>query len=199
MTARFLSLFIPMFILMDFIGTIPVFIALTKKFSQGDRVRIAFSSSAIAGVIVLFFSILGRQIMNYFYISIESVKTGGGLLLLYIAFQMILSDHLSDEKKGSARLKNIVVSPLAIPMLAGPGSMTFGMISYLGLQGLDKFYFIISVAAAVIIGAMLLALSSYIERLLGTEFVRGLEKIMAVLVSFIALEMMMSGIKSYFF
>ncbi len=199
MTANFLSLFIPMFILMDFIGTIPLFISLTKNFSQKERVRIAFLSSAIAGTIVLSFSILGRQIMDYFNISIEAVKVGGGLLLLYIAFQMILSTHSSDEKSDHKKLKNIIVSPLAIPMLAGPGSMTFGMISYLGLAGWDKLYLIISILSAGIIGALLLSSSVYIDRLLGSEFAKGMEKIMAVLVSFIALEMMMSGIKSYFF
>ncbi len=199
MTAKFLSLFIPMFILMDFIGTIPLFISLTNKFSTKERVKIAFTSSAIAGAIVLIFSILGRQIMNYFYISIEAVKAGGGILLLYIAFQMILTNHSGDEKNEPLNPGSIVVSPLAIPMLAGPGCMTFGMISYLGLHGWDRLYLILSVFIAVIIGSLLLSASSYIEKLLGSEFSKGLEKIMAVLVSFIALEMMMSGIKSYFF
>jgi multiple antibiotic resistance protein len=184
---------------MDFIGTLPLFISLTKKFSQREKVRIAFSSSAIAGVIVLVFSILGRQIMNYFNISIEAVKVGGGLLLLYIAFQMILTNHGTDEKSDPLKLKNITVSPLAIPMLAGPGSMTFGMISYLSLYQWDILYLFVSIISAVIIGSILLSASSFIERLLGTEFVRGMEKIMAILVSFIALEMMMSGIKAYFF
>jgi len=184
---------------MDFIGTLPLFISLTKKFSQKEKVRIAFSSSAIAGVIVLVFSILGRQIMNYFNISIEAVKVGGGLLLLYIAFQMILTNHSGEAKNDAVKVKNIVVSPLAIPMLAGPGSMTFGMISYLGLYKWDILYLLASVISAVIIGSILLSASSFIERLLGTEFVRGMEKIMAILVSFIALEMMMSGIKAYFF
>ena len=199
MIAKFLSLFIPIFILMDFIGTIPLFISLTKKYSRKERIRIAYSSSSIAGAIVLLVSILGREIMNYFTISIEAVKVGGGLLLLYIAFQMSLSNTLSHEKNHQTKLKNIVVSPPAIPMLAGPGSMTFGMISYLGLAGWDKLYLISAVSAAVIIGALFLSVSSYIERVLGTEFVKGMEKIVAVLVSFIALEMIMSGIKSYYF
>ncbi len=199
MTAKFLSIFIPMFILMDFIGTIPLFITLTKKYSQRDKIRIAFTASVIAGTIVLIFSILGRQIMNYFNISLEAVKVGGGLLLLYIAFQMILSNHSSDEKSDPVKLRNITVSPLAIPMLAGPGSMAFGMISYLSLYGWDKLYLFISLLTAVIIGSLLLSASSFIEKLLGTEFVKGMEKIMAVLVSFIALEMIMNGVKSYFF
>jgi multiple antibiotic resistance protein len=199
MTAKFLSLFIPIFILMDFIGTIPVFIALTKKFGRSDRIRIAFSSSVIAGSIVLVFSVLGQEIMTYFYISIEAVKVGGGLLLLYIAFQMILSGQLNSENNPPESRRSIIVSPLAIPMLAGPGSMTFGMISYLKLQGAEKFYLIAAVVTAVITGALLLSVSALIDRLLGQEFTKGLEKIMAIIVSFISLEMIMSGVKGYFY
>jgi len=199
MTAKFLSLFIPLFILMDFIGTIPVFIALTKKFNRGERVRIAFSSSVIAGVIVLFFSVLGRELMDYFYISIEAVKVGGGLLLLYIAFQMILSGQLNYDDHLPDRGRSIIVSPLAIPMLAGPGSMTFGTISFLKLQGMEKLYLIAAVLSAVVAGALLLSASTFIDRLLGQEFTKGMEKIMAIIVSFISLEMIMSGIKGYFF
>ncbi len=199
MIAKFLSLFIPVFILMDFIGTIPVFIALTKRFGRIDRIRIAFSSSIIAGVIVLTFSILGQEIMNYFYISIEAVKVGGGLLLLYIAFQMILSGQLNYENHIPENRRSIIVSPLAIPMLAGPGSMTFGMISYLKLSGLEKIYLIAAVISAVVTGALLLSVSTLIDRVLGPEFTKGLEKIMAIVVSFISLEMIMSGVKGYFF
>lgn len=199
MTAKFLSLFIPVFILMDFIGTIPIFVSLTKKFTRRDRIRIAFSSSIIAGIIVLVFSVLGQEIMNYFYISIEAVKVGGGLLLLYIAFQMILSGQLNYENHIPESRKSIVVSPLAIPMLAGPGSMTFGMISFLKLEGSEKLYLIAAVVSAVIAGALLLSVSTLIDKFLGQEFTKGLEKIMAIVVSFISLEMIMSGVKGYFF
>lgn len=199
MTAKFLSLFIPVFILMDFIGTIPVFIALTKKLSRRDRIKTAFSSSVIAGIIVLTFSILGQEIMNYFYISIEAVKVGGGLLLLYIAFRMILSGQLNHENHIPENRGSIIVSPLAIPMLAGPGSMTFGMISFLKLQGMEKVYLIAAVVSAVFAGALLLSVSTLIDRFLGPEFTKGLEKIMAIVVSFISLEMIMSGVKGYFF
>lgn len=199
MIAKFLSLFIPVFILMDFIGTIPVFIALTKRFGRIDRIKVAFSSSIIAGVIVLTFSILGQEIMNYFYISIEAVKVGGGLLLLYIAFQMILSGQLNYENHIPENRRSIIVSPLAIPMLAGPGSMTFGMISFLKLSGVEKIYLIAAVVSAVVTGALLLSVSTLIDRVLGPEFTKGLEKIMAIVVSFISLEMIMSGVKGYFF
>ena len=184
---------------MDFIGTIPIFITLTAGKTQKERIRIAILSSVIAGLIISVFAVLGRPLMHYFGISIEAVKVGGGLLLLYIAFEMILSGQLMYGKDDKEEEKSIIVSPLAIPALSGPGTMTFAIISYLELAGLEKIYLFVSIALAVVCGALLLSVSLYIYKLLGKEFTRGLEKITAVVVSFIACEMIMSGIKAYFF
>lgn len=194
-----LSLFVPLFVLMDFIGTMPVFISLTRAMPVRVRRRTAIEASAVAGLIVFGFAVIGHSLLDYFSLSIEAVRVGGGLLLLYIAFGMILSSPYDPGKNPEGGSAGIVVSPLAIPLLAGPGSMTFAMIAWLDLPGWEKLYLVAALILAVIAGAALLLASSAINRLLGYEFTRGLEKITAVIVSFIALEMIMSGIKTYFF
>ena len=194
-----LSLFVPLFVLMDFIGTMPVFISLTRAMTTRVRRRTAVEASAVAGLIVFGFAVIGHSLLDYFSLSIEAVRVGGGLLLLYIAFGMILSSPYDPGKNPEGGSAGIVVSPLAIPLLAGPGSMTFAMIAWLDLPGWEKLYLVAALILAVIAGAALLLASSVINRLLGYEFTRGLEKITAVIVSFIALEMIMSGIKTYFF
>jgi len=200
MLQKFISLFIPMFILMDFIGTIPVFISLTQDKEPRERTKIAILASVVAGVIVSVFALSGKQLLGYFDISIEAVKVGGGLLLLYIAFEMILSGQsLYDKSEDDSEERSIIVSPLAIPMLAGPGSMTFAMIAFLESPGVGRVYLFAAIILSVICGAMLLSVSSFIPKILGNEFTRGLEKITAIVVSFIALEMIMSGIQGYFF
>lgn len=194
---KILSFIIPLFLLMDFVGTIPVFLSLTKNAGRKERTKIAVWSSLIAGLIVAFFAVSGNSILSYFDISIEAVKIGGGLLLLYIAFEMIMSGKLGYENVED--IKSITVSPLAIPILAGPGSMSFAMISYLGLEGVEKIYFLAAILAVSLAGAIILAVSSRINDLLGKEFMRGFEKIMAIIISFIAVQMIMDGIKAYFF
>ena len=194
-----LSLFVPLFVLMDFIGTMPVFISLTRAMTTRVRRRTAVEASAVAGLIVFGFAVIGHSLLDYFSLSIEAVRVGGGLLLLYIAFGMILSSPYDPGKNPEGGSAGIVVSPLAIPLLAGPGSMTFAMIAWIDLPGWEKLYLVAALVLAVIAGAALLLASSVINRLLGYEFTRGLEKITAVIVSFIALEMIMSGIKAYFF
>jgi small neutral amino acid transporter SnatA (MarC family) len=73
------------------------------------------------------------------------------------------------------------------------------MISYLSLAGAERFYFLAAILAVSLSGALILAVSSYINDLFGKEFMRGFEKIMAVIISFIAVQMIMDGIKAYFF
>lgn len=191
-----LSFIIPLFILMDFIGTIPVFISLTKNSDEKMRIRVAVLASLLAGFMVLVFALLGNALLSYFDISLEAVRVGGGILLLYIAFEMILSGQSMYEAPKDA--KNIIVSPLAIPMLAGPGCMSFAMISYISLQGIEKMYILAAILITTIIGAFVLASSSFIHRVAGDNFTRGLEKVTAVIISFVALEMILSGVKVYF-
>jgi len=193
----FFSLVIPLFILMDFIGTIPVFLSLTNQISLKERFRIASFASLTAGLIVLVFAVSWHYILRYFELSIDAIKVGGGLLLLYIAFEMILSGQSMYGK--AAQQDNIIVSPLAIPMLAGPGSITFAMILWLELPSVEKVYLVGAIVVVSIVGAIVLSLSVFIHSFLGPALTRGLEKITAVVVSFIAIEMIMRGIKHYFF
>lgn len=197
MIATFFSLFVPLFILMNFLGTIPVFLALTREEAPAERLRIALFASSLAGIIVLLFAVTGREFMEFFGLSMEAVRVAGGLLLLAIAFKMTLTDQTINKQSGQST-RSIVVSPLAIPLLAGPGSMTFAAISYMDLLGAEKLLMLAAVLAAALLGALLFALSSTIDRLLGPDFTRGLEKVTGVIISFIALEMIMGGLRGYF-
>ena len=150
-----LSLFVPLFVLMDFIGTMPVFISLTRAMTVRVRRRTAVEASAVAGLIVFGFAVIGHSLLEYFSLSIEAVRVGGGLLLLYIAFGMILSSPYDPGKNPEGGSAGIVVSPLAIPLLAGPGSMTFAMIAWIDLPGWEKLYLVAALALAVVAGAAL--------------------------------------------
>jgi multiple antibiotic resistance protein len=191
-----LSLAIPLFFLMDFIGTVPVFVSLTRKRTHQNRLHVAIYSSIIAGAVVLLFAVLGEYILGYFELSIAALKVGGGLLLIYMAFEMIFTGQ---EAYIDSDDSSLIVSPLAIPMLAGPGSMVFAMIKFLELDGVNKLMIPLAILAVIVVGAATLAVSSYLDKVFGKEFIRGLEKLTAVLLAVIASEMVMEGIKLYFF
>lgn len=181
---------------MDYIGTIPVFISLTNKISKKEQIKTGIQASLIACLIILFFSLGGKSIMDYFGLSIASLKIGGGLLLLYFSFEMIFSGQFFYEKSYS---QNITVSPLAIPMLAGPASMSFAMISFVEAANNEKLLIPIAILIVSIIGSVTLAFSSLINQILGKEFIRALEKLTAIILSVIASQMILDGIKLFFF
>lgn len=191
-----LSIAVPLFFLMDYIGTIPVFLTLTKQYSQKEKLHAAVWSSLLACAIVLGFAILGQYIMEYFGLSIAALKVGGGIMLLYIALEMIFSGQLGYEH---ADARNIIVSPLAIPMLAGPGCMSYAMVTFITLPDEQKWLIVPAMAGIYVVGTVLLIGSAFLNRMLGKEFVRGLEKVTAVFLAIIAAEMVMQGIKLFFF
>ena len=187
---------VTIFFLMDSIGTIPIFMGLTKDVSARRRVRMALAASVIAGITVLVFALFGRAILDQFGVSIAALRIGGGLLLLYISFEMILAGQTMH--KGTPETRSIVVSPLAIPMLAGPGSMSYAMVAYVNARGADRLAVILAIVAASVLGAVLLALAGVLTKLLGKEVLRGVERITAILLAIIAAQMIMVGVKAFF-
>lgn len=191
-----LSNAITIFFLMDFIGAIPVFILLTKDMGNRTRNRTAILSSLIAGLIVALFAISGQKLLNHFGLSIDALKVGGGVIMFYIAFEMIFAGQLVYTK--STENRSIIVSPLATPMLAGPGCLSFAMISFISTSGMDKAYILISIILAALAGMIVFLFANAIGKVLGKEAVRGIEKIVALLLAGFAAEMVMGGIKGYF-
>lgn len=187
---------VTIFFLMDSIGTIPIFMGLTKDVSARRRVRMALAASVIAGITVLVFALFGQAILDQFGVSIAALRIGGGLLLLYISFEMILAGQTMH--KDTPETRSIVVSPLAIPMLAGPGSMSYAMVAYVNARGADRLAVILAIVAASVLGAVLLALAGVLTKLLGKEVLRGVERITAILLAIIAAQMIMVGVKAFF-
>jgi multiple antibiotic resistance protein len=153
-------------------------------------------ASLIAGIIVLAFALFGQAILHQFGLSMGALRLGGGLLLLYISFEMIFAGQSMHSDTPDTR--SIVVSPLAIPMLAGPGSMSFAMISFANADAVGRVGVVLAIIAASAVGAILLALAGEITKLLGKEALRGIERITAILLAIIAAQMIMLGIKAFF-
>lgn len=197
MLQTFFTNAVTIFFLMDSIGTIPIFMGLTKDVSAKRRVRMALVASVIAGITVLVFALFGRAILDQFGVSIAALRIGGGLLLLYISFEMIMAGQEMHRGSGETA-RSITVSPLAIPMLAGPGSMSYAMVAYVNAHGADRLAVISAIVAASAVGAVFLALSGVLTRLLGKEILRGVERLAAILLAIIAAQMIMVGVKAFF-
>ena len=123
---------VTIFLLLNSFGTLPLFLALTKRESFLLKTRTALLAVCSAAALLAVFILLGQQIMTFFGLSIPAFEIGGGIILFKIGMEMIncsvdIEKILkSDETDESAQKSNAVV-PLGIPLLAGPGSMSVVM------------------------------------------------------------------------
>ncbi|MBD0390579.1 MAG: MarC family protein, partial [Nostoc sp. C3-bin3] len=117
--------FIAVFVLADAVGNIPIVLVLTKGMMPEQRNQVIDKAIIIAIAVLLLFAFAGQVILNYLEISIGSLRVAGGLLLLLIALQMLrgeLDQPIIEEGR------DVAITPLALPLLAGPGTLTTVML-----------------------------------------------------------------------
>lgn len=124
----FLSAFVSLFVVIDPFGTAAVFSALSQKMDQITQRKIALKAVLISSGLLFVFSLLGQPLLERMEISLSAFRIAGGLLLFVTAFRMIMGlhdpDQLNSERNAYPDRSDIAVFPLAIPLLAGPGTMT---------------------------------------------------------------------------
>ena len=129
-TGAFLLLaFSSLFVIVDSIGTIPAFLAMTPNNTPDERARMARFACAVATGILLFFSLTGMTIFKVFGITLPAFQIAGSILLLLIALDMLRARRSTmketvEEKEAGLTKEDIAITPLAVPMLAGPGAIT---------------------------------------------------------------------------
>ncbi|MGQ7791782.1 MarC family protein [Faunimonas sp. B44] len=127
---EYLSAFVTLFVTIDPPGLAPLFLALTSGMVREERRQIGMRASLIAFGILVLFALAGTAILGLFGITIHAFRTAGGLLLFYIAFEMIFEKRQERHERSAERavtideMRNLSVFPLAIPLIAGPGAIS---------------------------------------------------------------------------
>ncbi|MEI6864837.1 MarC family protein [Flavicella sp.] len=181
--------FMVLFAVIDVIGNIPVIIDLRKKAGRIESGKAAI----ISGFIMIAFLFLGKNLLNYIGIDVNSFAVAGSLILFFIALEMILGITLYKEEENSADTTSIF--PIAFPLIAGPGSLTT-------LLSLRAEYSIENIIAAVLLNVILIYIvlktSTTIERLLGNIGIQIIRKIFGVVLLAIAIKLFAANIKELF-
>ncbi len=124
-----LSSFVTLFVTIDPPGLAPLFLALTAGMSRAERQQVANRATITAFIVLVLFAVAGIMILSVFGITIHAFRIAGGVLLFFIAFEMIFEKR-QDRKEKSAEvargdhIRNIAIFPLAIPLIAGPGAIS---------------------------------------------------------------------------
>ena len=122
--------FVTLFVTIDPPGLAPLFLALTAGMSRSERKQIAIRSTATGFLILLLFALAGTAILTLFGITLHAFRIAGGLLLFWIAFEMIFEKRQERQETSAKRavtvdeIRHLAVFPLAIPLIAGPGAIS---------------------------------------------------------------------------
>jgi len=123
-----ITVFTGFFVIMNPIANVPIFSSLVKDVDNETQKRIAKKSTLVAFIIVVSFVVLGKFIFELFGITIPAFKITGGILIFYVGFEMLQSKKSSVKHLTNPNIdENIAISPLAIPILAGPGTIVTAM------------------------------------------------------------------------
>ena len=119
------EVFVTLFVIMDPIGTIPIFLSLTRGRSRATARRAAWQAVSVSFGVIVAFAFFGQRILSYLGISLPALQCAGGLLLLLVALQLLTGQE--QETTASSDV-NVALVPLGTPLLAGPGAIVATMV-----------------------------------------------------------------------
>jgi multiple antibiotic resistance protein len=182
-------------VILDPPGATPIFLGLVADKSKRERVQLAWQAALVSLVVIAFFSLFGRFILEYMNVSIEALQAAGGLLLLYVSLELLTGRDMGD---GAGKDKNIALVPLGTPLLAGPGAIVATMIFVQQIQNPAQSLGLIAAVVAVhVVIAISLMASTTILGIIKDAGVTLLARIAGLLLAAIAVQMLVDAIKAF--
>ncbi len=197
-----LAVFITFFAVIDPIGTVPVFIAVTDQYDQKTKRRIALLSAFIAMCVLLFFVIVGEFVLQALSIPLPAFQISGGIILFLFALNMIFGDSKPEEE---IRLldqshKDTAVFPLAVPSIASPGAMLAAVL--LTKNSVYSIWEQVQTAAVMIsvllLTYVLMLLAGWINKIIGSSGASVISRVMGLILASVATTNILTGISEYY-
>jgi MarC family membrane protein len=195
MDHTFLSALILLLLVLDPLGSLPVFIPIMRGVEPARRTRVAIREVSIAFVVLVVFTLFGQSLLEMMHLSERSLEVAGGVILLMVAIRMIFGH--ADGVYGVPEGREPLIFPLAIPLLAGPSAMATVLL-LASRQPERMFDWIAALFAALLVSGAVLLLCDHIRRWVGDSVVSATEKLMGLVLTAIAVEMILAGLKRYF-
>jgi len=191
--------FTSFFTLINPLGTMPIFMTMTKDLDQQHRTRTARKASIVSFITIVIFAFSGQLLFNFFGISVNSFRIVGGVIFFLMGMDM-LQARLGKVKIKESEIKTYVndisVTPLAIPMICGPGALTNAIVMMEDADTIEKKgILILTVLIVMILTYIILYSSSRIIKILGETGNNVLMRLMGLIVMVIAVEFFFSGLK----
>ncbi|MFN3288263.1 MAG: MarC family protein [Sphingomonadaceae bacterium] len=210
MSELFVSAFVTLFVVIDPPGCAPIFASLTGGATPAQRTAMAWRAVLTAAAILLFFALLGEQLLRALGISLDAFRIAGGVLLFLIAADMVFEKRTQRREQRAAsvaeqaqarqvEVADVSVFPMAIPMIAGPGSIASIMLLMARADNPAETGAVLG-AAALVLALTLLALlaAGPLMRLVGEKVEAMVTRLLGVILCALAAQIVVDGVKGAF-
>jgi len=194
--------FVTLFLIVDPVGNIPVFLGLMGGFDDKYRVRMVSRSVFIACTVLMFFTLFGNAVFMFLGFSMYSFRVAGGLLLLIISVEMLFGNktrtEMSDDIKAGGE-DDLAVSPMAVPLLTGPGAISSGIVLFNSAPTyVDKVLVCFTIPVVFLVSYLILLNSNRVYKMLGKTGTKVVVRLMGLMLSAIALQFIILGLREAF-
>ena len=202
-TISFFTLFlIQLFFMVDPIGLTPVFVSMTASNSSKEKIRMLKTGVIVALVVLLIFVFFSKYIMDYFGLSVASIKIGGGLLLAVIGAEMIYGSRTKtstnkDEEEIAKEQEDIAITPLGVPLLAGPGAiLTVILFSGQATSFAQHLAIFTGVILVMLAAFIIVSQADFFMSKIGPIGTKVAGRFMGLIIVFMSVQMVIDGIKA---
>jgi multiple antibiotic resistance protein len=205
MSALFISAFVTLFVVIDPPGCAPIYASLTTGASASQRRAMAIRAVGIAAAILLLFALWGKQLLGVLGIALDSFRIAGGIMLFIIAMDMVFEKRTQRREDRAQKIaetpevEDVSVFPMAMPMIAGPGSIATVMLLMSRANGMGERLVVIGAVAAVLalmLGSLLAA--GPLMALMGRKIEAVITRLLGVLLAALAVQFVIGGLKASF-
>jgi multiple antibiotic resistance protein len=197
-----LAVFITFFAVIDPIGTIPVFVAVTDQYDAKTKRRVALLATIVSACVLLFFVVMGELILNALAIPLPAFQISGGIVLFLFALTMIFGDSKPDEeiKLLENSHRETAIFPLAVPSIASPGAMLAAVLLtknavYSVWEQVQTALVMLSV---LLLAYILMLLAGVITKVIGSSGASVVSRVMGLILSSIAITNILAGFTDYY-
>ncbi|HYC96008.1 MAG TPA: MarC family protein [Sphingomicrobium sp.] len=202
MIELFTTAFITLAVIIDPPGCAPIFASLTAGTDAAHRRAMAIRSALVAWCILLFFALLGEPLLRTLGISLSAFRLAGGIMLFMIALDMVFErrterrEERAEEIKGTPEAEDISVFPMAIPMIAGPGSIASIMLLTARADTLIEDLIVLSALTLVLLLTLIaLLLAGPLMKLIGAKLEAMITRILGVILAALAAQFVLDGLE----
>ena len=200
----FIPAFVTLFVTIDPVSIVPIFVSLTAGASRSRKIRMALTGCLIATVLLLMFGLIGDLLLDNFGITLPAFRIAGGILLFLIALEMLFSRRSERKSKSAEEIhedhefEDVSVFPLAIPLLCGPGAIASIMLLTSAQEGNLVGQVVVMSAGVIvmIIGAVLLGLAARFDHFVPETIGNVITRLLGMLLAALSIQFVLDGLQS---